>query len=57
MNHVAAFFAMGGYAAFVWPAYGLSLAGIGTAVVLTFNSYRRTRAALAVLEGLKDANK
>ncbi|MDE3115185.1 MAG: heme exporter protein CcmD [Pseudomonadota bacterium] len=48
---------MGGYAAFVWPSYGLSLLGIGAAVVMTLGAYRRTRAALAVLEGLKDGTK
>ena len=54
--NMAAFFAMGGYAAFVWPSYGLSVLGLGAAVVLTLTSYRRTRAALTVLEGLKDEN-
>ncbi len=57
MSGAAAFFAMGGYAAFVWPSYGLSLLGIGAAVVMTLGAYRRTRAALAVLEGLKDGTK
>jgi len=56
MSGMAAFFAMGGYAAFVWPSYGLSALGIGAAVIVTLNSYRRTRVALALLEGLKDAN-
>ena len=57
MSSVAAFFAMGGYAAFVWPSYGLSALGIGAATFVTLNSYRRTRAALTLLEGLKDAKK
>ncbi len=57
MSSLATFFAMGGYAAFVWPSYGLSALGIGAAVFLTLSSYRRTRAALALLEGLKDGTK
>lgn len=57
MSGVAAFFAMGGYAAFVWPSYGLSALGIGAATFVTLNSYRRTRAALTLLEGLKDTKK
>ncbi len=43
---MAEFFAMGGYAAFVWSAYGVTalvLAGLGLATVL---SARRARAAL-----------
>ena len=45
-----AFFAMGKYAAYVWPAYGISAVGIFAAVSLTLVSYRRAMAALAVLE-------
>jgi heme exporter protein D len=44
------FFAMGGYADFVWPAYGLSLAGLAAATVLTLQSYRRAKAMLAAIE-------
>lgn len=36
------FFAMGGYAAYVWPAYGLSFFAL---VTLTFASWRRMRRA------------
>ena len=48
-----AFFAMGKYAAYVWPAYGLSLIGLGLAVVLTLSAYARARKHLAALEGGK----
>lgn len=51
---VAQFFAMGGYAAYVWPAYGASFLGIVGAVVWTLVSFRRTRAELALLESHKD---
>jgi heme exporter protein D len=47
---MAAFLAMGGYAQYVWPAYGLSALGIGALVVTTLRSYGRARARLAALE-------
>ena len=45
-----AFLHMGGYAAYVWPAYGASAVGIGAAIVLTLSAYRRAKARLAALE-------
>jgi len=36
----AKFLAMGGYAAFVWPAYGISFTAIIAAIVLTIAAYR-----------------
>ena len=45
------FLAMGGYGAFVWPAYGLTLlimAGLAVA------SLRRLRRARRELEGMRD---
>jgi heme exporter protein D len=47
---IAQFLAMGGYAAFVWPSYGLSAIGLAAALVLTLSAYRRARARLAELE-------
>ena len=44
------FFAMGGYAAFVWPAYGVSALLLGGAVALTWRAYARARAQLAALQ-------
>jgi heme exporter protein D len=44
------FLAMGGYAAYVWPAYGASFVGIGTAIVITWRGYTRAKAALARIE-------
>ena len=47
---MSAFFAMGGYAAFVWPAYGVSAVGIGRgdrlALALPMRARRRRLAAL-----------
>ncbi|MEJ0026951.1 MAG: heme exporter protein CcmD [Rhizomicrobium sp.] len=42
--------AMGGYAAYVWPAYGVSVLLLGGAVVLTLRAYGRVKARLALLE-------
>jgi len=47
---MSAFFAMGGYAAFIWPAYGISALLLGGAVVMTLRAYRRARAQLDALE-------
>jgi heme exporter protein D len=41
---------MGGYAAFVWPAYGVSVLLLGGAIVTTWRAYARARARLAALE-------
>jgi heme exporter protein D len=44
------FLAMGGYAGFVWPAYGISLAAVAAAVALTLRSYARAKAMSAAIE-------
>jgi heme exporter protein CcmD len=43
-------FDMGKYAAYVWPAYGVSVAGIGAAILLTLSAYARAKRKLAALE-------
>jgi len=45
---MAEFFAMGGYAAFVWPAYALTAAVLGGFAVA---SWRRLKAAERALGG------
>jgi len=50
---MSGFWAMGGYAAYVWPAYGISLLGLAGAVLLTIRAYRRAQAQLAALESKK----
>ncbi|HYZ40529.1 MAG TPA: heme exporter protein CcmD [Stellaceae bacterium] len=50
MNDVGGFFAMGGYAIFVWPAYGVALAVLGG---LAVQSWRRYRASLLALDRLQ----
>jgi heme exporter protein D len=47
---MSAFFAMGKYAAYVWPAYGVSAIGLIIAVALTLSAYSRAKKKLAALE-------
>src|SRR3954454_1788898 len=47
---MALFFDMGKYAAFAWPAYGVSVLGIVSAIVLTMRAYRRAKARLQSFE-------
>jgi heme exporter protein D len=47
---MAEFFHMGGYAAFIWPAYGLSAFVLTTLTVLSLRSFKATRALADVLE-------
>lgn len=49
------FFAMGGYAAFVWPAYAVSGVGFGLAILLTLQAYRNAKKRLAALKREKKA--
>ena len=48
-----AIFDMGKYAAYVWPAYGVSVLGIGVAIALTLSAYARAKKKLAALEPSK----
>ena len=48
---MSAFFAMGGYAVFIWPAYAVSAIGLGGMIVLTWRAYARARAQAKSLEG------
>ncbi len=47
---MAEFFAMGGYAAFVWPAWGIGVAVIVLITAHTILRKRRTRMTLARLD-------
>jgi heme exporter protein D len=51
MNPINNFFAMGGYAAFIWPAYGLTalaFAAMLAAALRTLKARRREEQALAL---------
>lgn len=50
MTEIAAFFDMGGYAAFVWPSLGLTLVIMLGLVVQTVSQLRQRQRRLAELE-------
>ncbi len=50
MTEIAAFFDMGGYAAFVWPSLGLTLVIMLGLVVQTVGQLRQRQRRLAELE-------
>ena len=47
---IGKFLAMGGYAQFVWPAYGFALVVLGGFVLYARRRYRASEAALAELQ-------
>ena len=47
---MASFFAMGGYAVFVWPAYVITLLVLVTTIVLSLQAHARARNAVRRLE-------
>ena len=49
-SDVSHYKAMGGYAAFVWPAYGVALAALGG---VAWQSWRRYRASINALDRLQ----
>ena len=50
IDDVSHYLAMGGYAAFVWPAYGVALAVLGG---LAWYSWRRYRTSADALDKLQ----
>lgn len=46
MSGIADYFAMGGYAAYVWPAYGLAIGVLGVLSAQSWRRYRHSRDAL-----------
>ena len=46
-----AYFAMGGYGAYIWPSYGLSILVIGALVVISVAAHNRAGALVRRLEG------
>ncbi len=49
MDSVSDFLAMGGYAAYVWPAFGVALAVLVGLLVASLRSLRANQAALSAL--------
>jgi heme exporter protein D len=50
MTALAHFLAMGGYARFVWPAYGVAFLALAWMLVDSVGAYRRCRRDLQTLE-------
>lgn len=50
MEEITAFFDMGGYAAFVWPSLGLTVAVMAGLLIATLRQLRRRQRRLAELE-------
>jgi len=48
---MAEYFAMGGYAGFVWPAYAITAVVTVGLVLWSLRSYRQAQARVASLEG------
>ena len=47
---MSAMFDMGGYPAYVWPAYGVSIVGLLATIGFTWRAYVRAKARLVALE-------
>ena len=54
---MAEFFAMGGYAAYVWPAYGLAALVMVGILVASIRELRSREATLKALEGSRPARR
>jgi heme exporter protein D len=50
MGEIGAFLAMGGYAGFVWPAYGVAFAVLGGLALFSWRRYRESTANLERLQ-------
>ena len=51
MDGLSQFLAMGGYAAYVWSAYGAALVVMAVLLVSTLRSLKRREGELALLQG------
>lgn len=47
---MSAFWSMGGYGAFVWPAYGLTVMAIGGLIVMSLRARARLRRQIRHLD-------
>jgi heme exporter protein D len=57
MDRVQEFLAMGGYAAFVWPAWGLTVLVLGGLVWSSLRSMRAREKELAALEAKREGKR
>jgi heme exporter protein D len=51
MTALQSWLAMGGYAGFVWPAYGVTAIVLGGLALYSWRRHRRSMATLARLQG------
>ncbi len=56
MDQIASFLKMGGYAAFVWPAFGIVLAVLAGFVVSSLRTLRAREATLRALQAAAPEN-
>jgi heme exporter protein D len=47
------YLAMGGYAAYVWPAYGITVVGLAAMMIASLRSLARRKALLAALDAAR----
>jgi heme exporter protein D len=50
MGDIGAFLAMGDYARFVWPAYGIAFVVLGGLAIFSWRRYRESTATLERLQ-------
>jgi heme exporter protein D len=50
---MADYFAMGGYAAFVWPAYGVTIVGLAYMLVASLRSLRQAERRAAAYDAAR----
>jgi heme exporter protein D len=55
MDALATYVSMGGYAGFVWPAYGIAAAVLGGLALQSWRHYRASRDALASAQRPRDS--
>jgi heme exporter protein D len=53
MESLSAFFAMGGYARFVWPAYGIAVVVLASMALISLSAWRRQKRLLAAIEATR----
>ena len=50
MGYIGALLAMGGYAGFVWPAYGVAFTVLGGLALFSWRRYRQSTVAMERLQ-------
>jgi heme exporter protein D len=53
MADMSGFWAMGGYAAFVWPAYAITVLALAGLLLGALRSLRQAERALAAVDGVR----